>query len=286
MCYFESMKNGLVPILLISMLLSLACQRSEENAEVGGNSKVPTDTLAQPAKDSVDSPESLPEPAKEVLVNKSSFGLLPVGEMHENEFPSDFDSMEWVGLYHSENRYVLRIVYPDVSRVFDAVLDSDNEKTGWGIKVRNQDECLILIRGLLLRERFLEPVWEKNFDYLIPGDTLHAEYQGLTYRLFATGNHRPDEIEPEWYRWTDYKLFMERKSASGWDRDTIVQIPRFDEAMVRLLFAGDIDGDGGLDLLLDKTYHYNLFNPALYLSGKRESGKLLKLVAEHRSLGC
>ena len=46
------------------------------------------------------------------------------------------------------------------------------------------------------------------------------------------------------------------------------------------------DGDGQQDLLLDIGTHYNVMHYALFLSSEAETGKLVKLVAELRLVGC
>lgn len=52
-----------------------------------------------------------------------------------------------------------------------------------------------------------------------------------------------------------------------------------------LLFAGDLDGDGQVDLLIDTSDHYNLDRPTLFLSGGRKDGQL-KQVAQQELTGC
>jgi hypothetical protein len=59
-----------------------------------------------------------------------------------------------------------------------------------------------------------------------------------------------------------------------------------DEASPSLLFAGDLDGDGALDLLYDVTDHYNVTAPTLFLSGAAGDGELVHAVAEQRTTGC
>ena len=58
------------------------------------------------------------------------------------------------------------------------------------------------------------------------------------------------------------------------------------DASPRILFAGDLDRDGKLDLLFDASDHYNLVRPVLFLSGAAEGDELLHAVAEHRAVGC
>jgi hypothetical protein len=59
-----------------------------------------------------------------------------------------------------------------------------------------------------------------------------------------------------------------------------------DDAQPNVLWAGDLDGDHGLDLLIDLTDHYNVARPTLFLSRGRRSGVMLERVAAHESVGC
>ena len=59
-----------------------------------------------------------------------------------------------------------------------------------------------------------------------------------------------------------------------------------DDAWPHLRWAGDIDRDGRLDLLIDLTDHYNVSVPTLFLSSQANAGELVRAVAELRSVGC
>lgn len=52
-----------------------------------------------------------------------------------------------------------------------------------------------------------------------------------------------------------------------------------------LLFAGDLDHDGKVDLLIDTSDHDNLDRPTLFLSGAGQDGQL-KPVAQQEVTGC
>ena len=53
-----------------------------------------------------------------------------------------------------------------------------------------------------------------------------------------------------------------------------------------LLWAGDLDRDREIDLLINATNHYNVTHPMLFLSSQAEEGRLVEAVAELRSVGC
>jgi hypothetical protein len=59
-----------------------------------------------------------------------------------------------------------------------------------------------------------------------------------------------------------------------------------DDGIPNLIWAGDLDGDGALDLLIDLSDHYNMLRPTLYMSRKRGGRTLLEPVAAHESVGC
>ena len=56
--------------------------------------------------------------------------------------------------------------------------------------------------------------------------------------------------------------------------------------MTSIIFSGDIDGDGLLDLVIDLSNHYNVSNPALFLSKPATSDNAVKLVGQHLRVGC
>lgn len=54
----------------------------------------------------------------------------------------------------------------------------------------------------------------------------------------------------------------------------------------QLLWAGDLDGDRRLDLLIDLTWHYNLSQRMLFLSSVAAPGRLLRKVGLFETIGC
>ncbi|UTW62250.1 hypothetical protein KFE98_19960 [bacterium SCSIO 12741] len=271
---------------LFLLLILGSCSESAPQKETP---TPPQQSLAPPVSDSVREVNvPLEEPEFKVSEEEmdDDYALLICGMLHQEELPENWKEEGWVALLKVEGNHVLRMAHLQVDSVHDPLVDEEDQKTGWQVQTDTKDDdCHILIRGLLLREKYLDPIWEK-VGYVLPGDTLVQEYKGKTYRLTAEGKLVEPSAELDWYGWERYRLFLERQSDEGWQKDTLVQIPDFNEAMVTILFAGDLDGDGELDLILDKTFHYNLYNPALYLSIEAPQGKLLKLVAQHESVGC
>jgi hypothetical protein len=75
-------------------------------------------------------------------------------------------------------------------------------------------------------------------------------------------------------------------SAPGGATQPVTVVPNRDGGHPRLLWAGDLDADGRLDLVLDESWHYNLTVASLYLSSEAAPGALLRRVARHETSGC
>ncbi len=58
------------------------------------------------------------------------------------------------------------------------------------------------------------------------------------------------------------------------------------EEHAELIWAGDLDGDGKLDLLLDHSDHYNATGLTLYLSTWAAPGQLVGRAATFKTVGC
>ena len=60
----------------------------------------------------------------------------------------------------------------------------------------------------------------------------------------------------------------------------------FSDQHCELIWAGDLDGDGKLDLYIDLSDHYNVMGKTLFLSSKRQPGKLVERIAQFLTVGC
>src|SRR5690606_29970484 len=152
-------------------------------------------------------------------------------------------------------------------RVYDQIVDeNENEKTGWEVQTINKDTSIILIEA----SKFLTPhnvqqaILSKEQVY--PGDTLRINYLGIDYKIFATGGKKKVQNDPEWFDVWNYKLYLTATIKGQQKTSLLVAQPNFDDQMINLIFAGDIDGDGILDLIIDTSRHYNATSPTIYLS--------------------
>ena len=213
--------------------------------------------------------------------------VMMVGNFHGDEVWDNASQMNWFGLFEGANGYYIRQTKIRTTRVNDPIVDaSEEEKTGWEVRAVNKDTCLILIEPLpFLRDRAIQSVELPQY-YVYPGDTISFNYLGLDYKLFATGGKMKVQDDPEWFEVWNYKLYLTATVNGKQHRSLLVAVPNFDDQMINLIFAGDIDGDGIVDLIIDTSRHYNMLSPTLYLSRPADKGEVIKPTGAHTSVGC
>lgn len=213
--------------------------------------------------------------------------VLTVGTFHDDEVWESADKEKWFGLFKSNTGFYLQETKLKTKRVYDQIVDeNENEKTGWEVQTINKDTSIILIET----SNFLTPHSVKQAilskEQVYPGDTLRINYFGIDYKIFATGGKKKVQNDPEWFDVWNYKLYMTATIKGQQKTSLLVAQPNFDDQMINLIFAGDIDGDGILDLIIDTSRHYNSTSPTIYLSKPADNGEVVKPIGGHTSVGC
>jgi hypothetical protein len=208
--------------------------------------------------------------------------LLTTGSFHNNEVLENADREEWFGLFKNMSGFYLAKTEVQIERITDITIDTnENDKTGWEVQTVNKDTSVILIAGLSILKAHRVRQAELTNNMLWPGDTLIFNYLGKEYKLIATGNKTNVTYNPEWYDVTDYELYMAAYKNGQHITDTLFKTKNISNAMISIIFAGDIDGDGFPDLILDTSGENDATCPALYLSKPAYNKKLLIMVGKH-----
>lgn len=216
----------------------------------------------------------------------SSIQILEAGEHHGGEVPADAAG-NWFALVDGAGGPSLRRVRVSVVTVKDEIVDEGDEMTGKRVDVSPAVEPMILLRGVrgLKAGRVATALIDAGID----------TEQGITTRLgdrtydFYLHCHPLPPVEGQLQDRCDLMLrsssieqvlFSYGAYYEGNDRIWS------SEDQPRVVWAGDLNGDGALDVLLNTSDHYNVDETRLYLSTAEGSSVLVKEVAVHTMTGC
>lgn len=213
--------------------------------------------------------------------------VLTYGTFHSDEVWESADKEKWFGLFKSNTGFYLQETKLKTKRVYDPILDEkESDKTGWEIQTINKDTSIILIEPSIFLKPHKVQQATLSKEQVFPGDTLRINYLGVDYKIYATGSKKKVQNDPVWFDVWNYKLYLTATIKGQKQTSLLVSQPNFDDQMINLIFAGDIDGDGILDLIIDTSRHYNTTSPTIYLSRPADNGEVVKPIGGHTSVGC
>jgi hypothetical protein len=222
-----------------------------------------------------------------MLALTGAHALQPPGTFHDGEAVARHGE-RWLALRVHEGDARLDSTRLRVKRVFDVIADAEGEATGQDIQ-SDIGDVLTYLRGPGLHAgKVVAAVVEDQSDAGLIAQTLslgnrryriatRCEADKTTAGVFACG---VDLVEGE------RRQRLVEMSAQSFDNSGDGRLQLGDDASPHVVFAGDLDRDGRLDLIFDTSNHYNLSHPVLFLSGAAEGDELLHAVAEHDAVGC
>jgi hypothetical protein len=119
---------------------------------------------------------------------------------------------------------------------------------------------------------------------LAPGEKFEIVFNEDRYLLCADGKGKA--VGENWDSISDYNLCLFDVLPAGNKTTELVRKEYFEDAIISLIWCGDIDKDQKPDFLINTTHHYNVGAMTLYLSSEAEDGKLVKEVAKFVTTGC
>ncbi|MGH9958736.1 MAG: hypothetical protein ACREBC_16665 [Pyrinomonadaceae bacterium] len=213
-------------------------------------------------------------------------GLLETGEFHGEEV-SARTGEKWLGLHVTDQHSTLLKYQLTVESVHDPITDHGaNEKTGKKVSVDLPLEPLFLVKsGKILRGGPVTTVfkqaadYEKSLERVSPHNLKLAE---TTYVLKVVGSEDGAKCSEHSFP-KNAKLVL----VSGDVEQVLYSIDGCgNEPYWYLLWAGDLDRDGKLDLYVSVTQHYNVSERKLFLSSRAKRRQLVAEVAEFVTSGC
>jgi hypothetical protein len=212
--------------------------------------------------------------------------ILSEGGPYHGADISAVSGADWFALYQTKNGFELRKVSIEVTTVKDEVLDSDNEQTGTKVTVKpeSQQQNILLIKpqkSLTLTEGKVEGTLFDPGTTVYPDKSKRVKLNEKIYALVASGKKSAQPVERAI---DDYalRLTLQKKSQRLFSQKGFLGY----DGPPKVIWAGDLDRDGKLDLILDLSTHYNSSALTLFLSSSAKGNLLVEPVAEFFRMGC
>jgi len=206
--------------------------------------------------------------------------LIEPGEFHGSDVETIHvvDNELWLGLFPRGEQYFWHKVVVRSKLSHDELVDDEGVDTGRTFAaVSGTAVPLFLIRGLD-RLASNEVTTLKRDTLLDNGSSVPITLNGVEYRIEVTNSKTKEKVIG-----AGSKIVLVRGDTQ---QDLFALSGNANEPDWRLIWAGDLDGDGKLDFYVDLSDHYNVAHKRLFLSSQAEPGKLVKQVAEFVTTGC
>ncbi|WMW80608.1 hypothetical protein RF679_18505 [Undibacterium cyanobacteriorum] len=202
--------------------------------------------------------------------------IYTIGQHHGDEAPAKFDQ-GWLGLIVKNGKAELKSVRPQVKTVYDQVLDDINNKqsySGREISVKG-DAPLLLIQ----------------MNSLTPGKVEMATIEQIENSATLTFHQQDYVLDHECVKQkagtklTPCKIILQQGSNKQAIEENFLYPDGNFTKSVQVVWAGDLDRDGKLDLIL-RTNGDNNSILMVYLSSMAKGRHMLKKVASYEIIGC
>jgi hypothetical protein len=195
----------------------------------------------------------------------------------------------WLGLYQTDGGFELRKVSLNISMANDPVIDEQSDqKSGKLISVvpESKQKNIILIKPqkpIALKEGRVDGTLFDAGTVIYPGQSRIVKLGQNYYSLVGAGEAvlEPGFSEPMIKNYSLNLFFKDVSQLIFSEKEKLGH-----DGRPQVIWAGDLDRDGKLDLLLNLTRHYNETRLVLMLSSAKKTGRLLETIAELSTTGC
>jgi hypothetical protein len=205
-----------------------------------------------------------------MLQNTNKIKILIPGTYHEGEVYYPEKSEIWIGLFNEKDTFYLKEIKVDFERVNDPVVDMEDEETGIQVTAE-QDENLIILLDTSFSKMVGVPIQTSL-------STPLQIYHGDSVDISLPDNPKTILLTQNYFLWIEADK-KQQKLANVYPKGT--------EESLTILWAGDLDGDTKVDLIINDIPHYNIWiNYRLFLSSYAETDEIIKEVAGLTGQGC
>ena len=218
-------------------------------------------------------------------ISQQSQRLIETGDFHGEEISSQ-SGEKWLGLQVTDENSMLLIYRLKIDSFNDLVVDEEGQATGKRVGVDLPLEPLFLIKGVknvsagLVTTAFRDK--GASAARLDESSPITLNLGETTYVLKVAGSEDTAKCPYQSFP-RNARLVL----VNGESRQVLYTLQDCgNDPSWSLVWAGDLDRDGKLDLYLDVTQHYNVSERKLFLSSQAGEGQLVKEVAEFVRSGC
>ena len=252
-------------LLTLCMILFSCTEKSSVKA-VRGSGILSKNNMSEVQKKGKDSIKDMS--VKDSKIENRSYKILIPFDYRQCKVDTLIDDT-WVQLYKKGQKYYLSKAEYTIGKEWDEII-GDSVST-----LTSKRKVLLYINHLPSKmgevnsiDLHIAPNSFLNSFYLKPGTTLRFTFEGKHYELK-----------------TKEKVFTKHGNQSYegvilLNGKQIVRRTNLDKVDFSLMFAGDIDGDGKLDLVFNLSGEFGEVYVALYLSSCALPGQLVRKVAE------
>jgi hypothetical protein len=196
--------------------------------------------------------------------------MLMTGDWHGEEVRAR-NGEQWLALTSGK----LAPVKIQVESVHDGIIDMPGEKSGRRVTANGAEEYTVLLKGLTPRE--IEKANRVDLLAASSGSGAKAQFvlsrDALTIETRRLASAMSESEEPV------FEIVV-----SGGGLSQVLGKTTVEE--INVIWSGDLDADGKLDLVVDTSDHYNIFAPSLFLSTEAGRGQIVGEAASFVTSGC